>query len=198
MRNVIIALASIIFVLAAFALTPAGSASALLAATLAAAALLLLGAILYDRQKPQPAPPPATLGPAPAAPPASDADVVNFLAILQEKGRFVDFLMGDVTRYSDEDVGRAGRILHEGCKAALLEHFGIIALRSEEEGARITVPSGYAADEYRLIGRLSGAAPFSGTLIHHGWKAEWVKLPRLTRAGAAALPTIAPAEVEIG
>ena len=58
-----------------------------------------------------------------------------------------------------------------------------------EEG----VPTGYAPDDYRLVGRISGEAPFTGTLVHHGWRAEWVKLPR----SAVRLPAIAPAEVEL-
>ena len=28
------------------------------------------------------------------------------------------------------------------------------------------------------VGKISGEAPFTGTLIHHGWRVEWVKLPR--------------------
>ena len=48
------------------------------------------------------------------------------------------------------------------------------------------------------VGQTPGAeAPFTGTLVHHGWRAEWVKLPRLLRASADRLPTIAPAEVEV-
>ena len=53
-------------------------------------------------------------------------------------------------------------------------------------------------DEYRLVGRISGEAPFKGTLVHHGWKTEWVKLPRLISTSADRLPAIAPAEVELG
>jgi len=55
----------------------------------------------------------------------ADAEVVNFLAILQEKGRLVDFLMDDITAYDDAQVGAAARVIHQGCKAALQEHFKI-------------------------------------------------------------------------
>ncbi|HET6326676.1 MAG TPA: DUF2760 domain-containing protein, partial [Planctomycetaceae bacterium] len=61
----------------------------------------------------------------------------------------------------------------------------------------VTVALGYAADEYRFIGKISGAGPFSGTLVHRGWKTESVKLPRLVRVNAGRLPTIAPAEIEL-
>jgi hypothetical protein len=139
----------------------------------------------------------APVAPAPK-PVKPDADVVNFLGLLQEKGRFVDFLMGDIAKYSDAEVGAAGRVLHEGCKAVINEHFGVKPLREEAEGAKVTVPQGYAPDDYRLVGRISGEAPFKGTLIHHGWRAEWVKLPRLIRNSDDKLPAIAPAEVELG
>ena len=105
--------------------------------------------------------------------------------------------MDDIAGYSDAEVGAAGRVLHEGCKAVLLQHFGISPVRGEGEGAKVTVPKGYAADEYRLVGRISGEAPFTGTLVHHGWKTEWVKLPRLITS-ADKPPAIAPAEVELG
>jgi hypothetical protein len=56
---------------------------------------------------------------------------------------------------------------------------------------------GYWADEYRLVGKISGQAPFSGTLMHRGWKTDAVKLPRVLRTGDDRFPTIAPAEVEL-
>jgi hypothetical protein len=185
------------------------AARAVLPKAIAGLALLLFIAIVAARPK-KPAPAPTAPEPVelPAAEPpestpasaperTADADVVNFLAILQEKGRLVDFLMDDIARYSDAQVGAAGRVLHEGCRAALLEHFGIRPIREEGEGSKVTTPAQYAPDEYRLVGRISGEPPFTGTLVHHGWRAEWVKLPRLASTGAGRLPTIAPAEVEI-
>jgi hypothetical protein len=70
-------------------------------------------------------------------------------------------------------------------------------VREENEGSPVTIPVGYSADEYRLIGNIRGPGPFSGTLVHRGWKTEWVKLPRIVRVNADRLPTIAPAEVEL-
>ena len=162
---------------------------------------MLLVAIFADRPKALTARTSAEgVKPAAAGPAAhqSDAEVVNFLAILQEKGRFVDFLMDDIAGYSDAEVGAAGRVLHEGCKGVLLEHFGIRPMREEGEGSKVIIPTGYAPDDYRLVGRISGDAPFTGTLVHHGWRAEWVKLPRLVRTSADRPPAIAPAEVELG
>jgi hypothetical protein len=88
-------------------------------------------------------------------------------------------------------------VVHAGCKAALQEHFRIRPVREESEGSTVQVPAGYRADEYRLIGKISGSAPFSGMLVHHGWKTDMVKLPRVLRGSTDRLPAIAPAEVEL-
>ena len=166
-----------------------------------AVALALLVAMLVTRGK---GPEPerrkveaAKTMPVPAASNQADAEVVSFLATLQDRGRLVDFLMEDITTYNDAQVGAAVRVVHEGCKAALQEHFRIRPLREESEGSSVTVAVGYAADEYRLVGKISRAGPFSGTLVHRGWKTESVKLPRIIRVKAERLPTIAPAEVEL-
>jgi hypothetical protein len=200
MRNLVIALAVILVALSVFTLVPAAASYAgLLSKVIAAVAVLLLIAVFVDRSKAASTAAPVKVAPVAAAPLANQADseVVNFVAILQERGRFVDFLMDDIKGYSDAQVGAAGRVLHEGCKAVLLEHFGIRPMREEGEGSKVTVPTGYAPDDYRLVGKISGEAPFTGTLIHHGWRVEWVKLPRLLRASADRLPAIAPAEVEL-
>jgi len=203
MRKLVVALAVILLALSALALAPGVVPTPyadILPKVIAGVAVLLLIAILADRPKAESTGPAAkAAAPVAAAPLANQADseVVNFLAILQERGRFVDFLMDDITPYSDAQVGAAGRVLHEGCKAVLLEHFGIRPMRDEGEGAKITIPTGYAPDDYRLVGKISGEAPFTGTLVHHGWRVEWVKLPRLLRASADRLPAIAPAEVEL-
>jgi Domain of unknown function (DUF2760) len=127
----------------------------------------------------------------------ADAEIVNFLAMLQARGRLVDFLMDDINAHDDAQVGAAARVVHAGCKAVLQEHFRICPVREEREGSSVQVAPGYAADEYRLLGRISGPAPFSGVLVHHGWKTDAVSLPRILRSPTDRLPAIAPAEVEL-
>ena len=83
------------------------------------------------------------------------------------------------------------------CREVLRDHFKITPVSDAAEGSRVTVPAGYAPDEYRLLGKISGEPPFTGTLIHKGWKTEFVKLPRIIKADARRLPGIAPAEVEL-
>jgi hypothetical protein len=110
----------------------------------------------------------------------AEAEIVSFLATFQERGRLIDFLMDDITTYDDAQVGAAARVVHQGCKAALEEYFSIRPIREETEGSSVTIPAGYAADEYRLIGKISGPGGFSGTLLHHGWKTDCrqLRLPK--------------------
>lgn len=166
-----------------------------------AGAVVVLLLIIANRSEKAAASPPAAAAAKPAVLPEitnqADAEVVSFLATMQERGRLIDFLMEDITPHGDAQVGAAARVVHGGCRTALAEHFGIRPVRDEREGTRIDVPAGFAADEYRLIGKISGEAPFSGTLIHRGWKTEWVKLPRALKLERDRLPTIAPAEVEL-
>lgn len=125
----------------------------------------------------------------------AEAEIVAFFGLLQEKGRLVDFLMDDITPYEDAEVGAAARVIHQGCKQVLQEHFKISAISEAQEGTQVTVPAGYSADQYRLVGKLTGEPPFTGTLLHKGWKTELVKLPRIVNT--ERLPSIAPAEVEL-
>ncbi len=161
-------------------------------------AVALLIALLTSKSTPAPQPAVAeAVKPLPAAIPQnqSQAEVVALLGIFQEKGRFIDFLMEDIAPHSDAEVGMVARTVHQGCKAALNDHFHIEPISPAGEGASVTVPVGYAADEFRLVGNLAGEAPFTGKLVHQGWRTTSVKLPRILKADR--LPPIAPAQVEI-
>jgi hypothetical protein len=143
---------------------------------------------------------PAAPAPVPIQPPApaanrAEAEIIAFFALLQEKGRLVDFLMEDVTAYEDSEVGAAARVIHQGCRQVLQEYFKISAISEAQEGSQVTLPSGYPADQYRLVGKINGQPPFAGTLLHKGWKTDFVKLPRIVSSDR--LPPIAPAEVEL-
>jgi Domain of unknown function (DUF2760) len=168
-------------------------------ATLAIAILVLIGGFASRQKAPPRKPVVEPVRPAPTEPEASraNAEIVHFLAMLQERGRLVDFLMDDINPYSDAQVGAAARVVHAGCRGILQEHFSINPVRTEQEGSMVQVPAGYSADEYRLVGKIVGSAPFSGMLVHRGWKTDMVKLPQLLRGTADQLPAIAPAEVEV-
>jgi len=196
--------AAFLAVLNGLLLIPATSAYTILIAVLGLLlALFVLALSLVGVPKtgatpapiPAPVPPPATLQPPVVAEKQPEAEIVAFFALLQEKGRLVDFLMENLTGFDDAQVGAAARVIHQGCSEVLKQYFKITPVSEAEEGSQVTVPAGYAAEEYRLIGKLSGNPPFTGKLIHKGWKTEYVKLPRLTKT--KRLPPIAPAEVEL-
>lgn len=120
---------------------------------------------------------------------------LQFLGLLQQEGRFIDFLQEDVTGYSDTEIGAAARVVHEGCRKALREHLSIESVRNEPEGARITLEEGFDASAVRLTGNVVGKPPFTGTLAHRGWCVKEVKLPRVTEGHNVRV--LAPAEVEL-
>lgn len=120
---------------------------------------------------------------------------LQLLTLLQQEARFIDFVQENLAGFSDADIGAAARVVHEGSKKALNDYFTLEAVREEAEESRITLPEGFNAGEVRLTGNVVGQAPFTGTLIHRGWKATAVKLPKLAEGHDAKV--IAPAEVEL-
>ena len=192
--------AVLLAVLNGLLLIPAMSAYTFPIAALALALAIIVLALCFfgaPREAPAPAAAPVAAQPPPPAANQAEAEVVAFVSLLQEKGRLVDFLMEDVTPYDDKQVGAAARVVHQGCREVLNDSFKITPISQEEEGSRITVPAAYAADEYRLLGKISGDPPFTGTLLHKGWKTESVKLPRILKSDERHLPSIAPAQVEL-
>jgi Domain of unknown function (DUF2760) len=181
-------------------LIPAMSAHTFLIAALALALAIIVLILCFvgaPREAPAPVVAPVAAQPPPPAANQAEAEVVAFVSLLQEKGRLVDFLMEDVTPYDDKQVGAAARVVHQGCREVLNDSFKITPISQAEEGSRITVPASYPADEYRLLGKISGDPPFTGTLLHKGWKTEAVKLPRILKSDEKRLPSIAPAQVEL-
>ena len=120
---------------------------------------------------------------------------LQLLGLLQQEGRFIDFLEEEVTAYSDADVGAAARVVHEGCRKTLKQHLAIEAVRTEPEGTRVTLEEGFDSSTTRLTGNVVGEAPFSGNLTHKGWRVTQVKLPKV--AAGHDLSVLAPAEVEL-
>ncbi|MDP3650859.1 MAG: DUF2760 domain-containing protein [Rhodoferax sp.] len=152
---------------------------------------LRLGAGL---EPPHPATPPATV-PTPAPAVNYNDAALQLLALLQRDARLIDFTQEDVTRYSDADIGGAARVVHEGCRKVLREHFSIVPVRQEAEGSRIILNDGFDARAIRLTGNVVGKAPFQGSLSHRGWRAIEVRLP--TFAESHDVTVLAQAEVEL-
>lgn len=123
------------------------------------------------------------------------AGALQLLALLQREGRLVDFLSEEIAAYEDAAIGAAVRDIHKGCKKVLVEHFGVEPVLAAEEDEAVTVDTGFDPAKIRLVGNVSGAGPFKGTLRHHGWRAARVSLPALGEGMDATI--VAPAEVEL-
>jgi hypothetical protein len=120
---------------------------------------------------------------------------LQLLGLLQKEARFIDFIEEDIAAYSDADIGIAARVVHEGCRKTIKEHFSLAPVRNEAEGNKITLQQGFDASSIRLTGNIVGNPPFTGSLIHKGWQVTSIRLPKLTQGHNAAI--IAAAEVEL-
>jgi hypothetical protein len=135
----------------------------------------------------------AAAPPPPPKPQAGPADgAVQILSILQRDARLVDFLMEDISAYSDEQVGAAVRDVQASSKQTLERYLRLAPVIDGVEGDYIKT-QGLAASSIKLIGNVpaSGKVP-GGLLRHKGWKADGVDLPP-----APPGTLIAPAEIEI-
>ena len=148
-----------------------------------------------DAQPAQASPPATPSVPAAALRELPSQSALQLLGLLQREGRLVDFLQEEITGYSDAQVGQVARVVHDQCRKALLSHVSLERIRSEEEGQRITLPSGFSASEVRLVGQVAGEPPFTGALTHAGWRAAKIELPKLSEGHDVYV--IAPAEVEL-
>jgi hypothetical protein len=161
----------------------AGKAKALLggsAATLPAAAA--------------PEAPKAPAAPQPKAPPSNDA-ALALLALFQREGRLVDFLQQEVDAFADAEIGAAARVVHQGCRKALLAHFELARVRDDAEGSTITLAEGFDGASIKLTGDVRGSAPYRGVLRHSGWRVREARLPE--RVAGHDVTILAPAEVEL-
>ncbi len=156
-----------------------------------------LGALrLVRRTAAAPPPKPAASPAAPTAPPApvskASDGAVQILAILQRDSRLVDFLMEDVTSYSDEQIGSAVRDLHDQARASISRHVKLEPVVDGVEGTYAKAPSAGLA---KFVGNVPVKPPEGGILRHKGWRAAKVDLPAPARGQDASV--VAPAEIEI-
>jgi hypothetical protein len=124
-------------------------------------------------------------------PPSSSA--LQLLAVLQQEGRFVDFLQEDLSPLEDEQIGAAVRNIHENCRKQLNKFFEILPVIEKEEGEALSVPQGFDPTAWKLVGEVQGHPPFQGILRHHGWKISLLK--NLPQGENPSILT--PAEIEI-
>lgn len=133
--------------------------------------------------------------PAPSLKQTTPESALQLLSLLQQEARLIDFLQEDLKGFSDADVGAAARVVHEGGRKVLGQYFSLAPVRDEAEESRITLPEGFDAAEVRLTGNVVGQAPFTGTLVHRGWRVTESRLPKLSATHDATI--VAAAEVEL-
>lgn len=157
--------------------------SVVLGAALGLAGGLAAGWVLFRR------PPPPLEDKKPGGEP------LRLLTLLQRDARLLDFLMEDISAYSDAQVGAAVRDIHDKCRATLEKHVELGPVLEQPEDSEVTVPAGFDPSAIRLTGNTSGAPPFHGVLRHAGWRARAIKLPTPSRGQDEFV--VQPAEVEL-
>lgn len=139
---------------------------------------------------------PAKPAPAPATVPAASTSdgALQMLGILQRDARLLDFLMEDISGYTDDQVGAGVRAMHQSCKETLTRYVQLAPVIDGVEGT-FTKIAGMDSNAIKLVGNVPPQPPAGGVLRHRGWKALKVDLPTL---GKKADPKVlAPAEIEI-
>ncbi len=141
-----------------------------------------------EGQRPTESAPPSFKAAAPDA-------ALQLLGLLQQEGRFIDFLKENVSAFSDQEIGAAARVIHDGCHKVLSRYFVIEPIRDEQEGSRVTLREGFDSSSVRLVGNVLGKPPFTGNLVHRGWRVTGATLPRLAEGHDTSV--LAAAEVEL-
>ena len=132
--------------------------------------------------------------PAARAPVRSDA--ITLLSALQREARLVDLIQEDLANYSDAQVGAAARPCLQSCASTLSRMFGLTCVSDAGEGAMVDIAdegkNGGSPARYQWIGEGNST---SGKLVHQGWQATQVDLPKWTGADDDA-NVIAPAQLQ--
>lgn len=136
--------------------------------------------------------------PAPAVKTSDGA--LQLLGLLQKEARLVDFLMEDISPYSDEQVGAAVRNVHAQTQDVLRKVLKLTPVVDSVEGTHIKLESlgalGRDPAAVKFIGNLPAQGkPTGGTLRHRGWRADTVDLPAVS--GKQNLSILGPAELEV-
>jgi hypothetical protein len=139
---------------------------------------------------------------APAAAPKVDVSdgALQLLALLQRDARLLDFLMEDISPYSDEQVGAAVRNIHESSRSTMQRYLSLQPVIDGVEGAVTQLSAAGSLKNDPGAIKLLGNVPAdgnvkAGTLRHKGWKVEKIELPALQVK--TNLKILAPAEIEV-
>ena len=124
-------------------------------------------------------------------------DAITLLAALQREARFVDIIREPLADYSNEQIGAAARDVLADCAKVIDRLLQIEPVTEGNEGDQVSTPNNVDPGIYQLTGNVSGDAPYSGALVHHGWKATKCELPEWSGTEESS-QVISPVELEIG
>ncbi len=125
----------------------------------------------------------------------SQNPAVTFLSMLQREARFVDFLQEDLGGFDDAQIGAVARDIHRDCRTVVKRVFALERVESREEGSRVTIDATQAR-QWKVTGKVEGGPPFTGAIVHSGWRATRCELPQYAGSVETAL-LITPAELEV-
>jgi hypothetical protein len=124
-----------------------------------------------------------------------DQSHLRLLSLLQQSGRLIDFLKEDISAFSDDQIGMAVRKIHQDCSKQLEDLVTIRPVMTENEGSTVQIPKGYDPTQLKVVGNIQGDPPYTGKLVHKGWKAHKKSLP--ASVNNAVPEVIYPAEIEV-
>lgn len=127
--------------------------------------------------------------------PKDAAAHLELLSLLQKTGRLIDFFQEDISACTDAQVGAAARHVHAECRQVLEQWVTIRPVLDEGEGVQVQIPEGYDVSAIKVVGKVKGAPPYRGIVVHGGWRAHKRSLPK--RAGEHDAELLFPAEVEL-
>lgn len=183
---------------------PASSGSYLNAGVILLTLFIAWQSVVASRSRQEPStpavqPPPPVAPPRPAKPePTQTGEALILLSLLQEKGRFLDYVTEDITAFNDAQVAAASRVVHQGCSAVIKECLALSPTHEGKEGDRITLDKSSDPNRYRLLGKVPQEPPYQGVVVHRGWQTTKLALPRFTRPVDPTGPNvITPMDVEV-
>ncbi len=127
--------------------------------------------------------------------PKATGEAVRLLTLLQSEARLLDFLLEDISGAADAQVGQAVKEIQRKAAKVLKDHLTLSVVMAGADGDRVTVAKGFDPSAVRVVGNVTGAPPFTGTLLHPGWRVKEVRLPAL--ADGQDPFVVQPAEVEL-
>ncbi len=142
--------------------------------------------------------PPSVAKVVPAALPAvpkATGEAVRLLTLLQSEARLLDFLLEDISGADEKQVGQAVKEIQRKAAKVLKDHLTLSVVMAGADGDRVTVAKGFDPSAVRVVGNVTGAPPFTGTLLHPGWRVKEVRLPALAEGQDPFV--LQPAEVEL-